>query len=92
MIEFNEPFWSKPQSEKSRKFKAELKKIEEKHSEYFEKRNAGSEFMPPATLAEHYIFQESNKGEVNFFFPEYSDLDEEIKKECHAAFDRIYKH
>ena len=91
-MESNESYWSKQESEKSKRFKAELRRIEEKHAEYFEKRKTNSEFMPHDMLAEHYIFQESDNGEVNFFFPEYSDLDEQIKKECHAAFDRVYKH
>ena len=89
-MEPNEFYGSKQESEKSKKFRAELRRIEEKHAKYFEKRKTSSEFMPHDMLAEHYIFQESNNGEVNFFFPEYSDLDEQIKKECHAAFDRVY--
>ena len=91
MVEFDESFWSRQQSEKSEGFKAELRRIEEKHSEYFEKRKANSKSMPHDNLAEHYIFQENRNGEANFFFPEYSDLDEEIKNECLAAFHRIYK-
>ena len=85
--EFN---WSKKESEKSKRFIAELRKIEEKHSDYFRNRKTSSEFMPHDMLAEHYIFQESKNGEVNFFFPEYSDLDDEIKKECLVAFEQVY--
>jgi hypothetical protein len=91
MDEPSELSWSKQQSEKSKIFKAELRRIEEQHSKYFEKRSGSSVDMPHDNLAEHYIFQENKNGDANFFFPEYSDLDEEIKKECYAAFDRIYE-
>jgi len=75
---------------KMERLKEGLKEIENKHSEYFEKRKSSVSFEKHDRLHNHYIMTTNPFG-VNFGFITESDLKGEIKAECQNLFDEIFE-
>lgn len=74
-------FYGKEITEKAEIFKQELEEINQLHADYFNQRKE--------TLHRHYAIHTANRV-VTFAFLPNSTLDESIKDECLAAFNKVY--
>jgi len=70
-------------------FTARLQQIEQLHIDWFKKRPAMFDQNKHDSLMAH-IFSEQYGNTFSFIFWKYSELPEQIRKECVAAFKEIF--
>lgn len=69
---------------------SELKKIEEKNTDYFKSRESSFSSAPHQSLFEHFIIRGGDDNPPELLFKPKSGLDRHIKDQCLSAYKAVY--
>ena len=78
-------------AQRNQAFADEISRIEDKHLDFFKNRKPGNETDAHDRLQNHFAVRTAG-GQVSFKFNQGTDLPENIKQECVAAFHQIWKY